>query len=572
MANQKLAQIFFAIAAFLAMEEVPFKPRAYERAGQTLESLREDIEVIYKKGGINGLIKLPGIGRSIAGKIEEYLQTEKIKYYDNLRKKIPVEINELLAIEGVGPKMIKIFYQKLKIKNFKDLEKAARSGKIRSLPHFKKKTEDNILRGINFLKTSKGRHLLGNVLTLAREIETRLRQVAGVKHAAIAGSIRRRRATIGDFDFIATTSQPDKLMDFFVKMPEVTHIYDKGKSFSSVKLKNGMDADLRAVQDKNYGAILHHFTGDKYHNIALRKLAKARGLKISEYGLSKGKKVLASKTEKDIYKALGLPYIEPEMRENNGEIELARKKALPKLLAYGDIKGDLQMHTKWSDGANTILQMAKQAKKIGLSYIAITDHWRATPFGGTLHAKNYGKYLQEIKSVNKKIAGLRVLAGTEVDILEDGGLAAPDKYLKKFEIVLAGAHSHFHLSRAQQTKRLLQAIKNPYVNIIVHPTGRILKRREGVELNWLQIFKAVQKNKTVLEINAFPDRLDLSDKNIRQAVKNKVKLIINTDSHSVKHLFNMEFGIAQARRGWAEKKDIVNTKTLAAFLKRLRKS
>ncbi len=570
MKNAEISKIFYEISDYLAMDDVPFKPRAYERAAQVLASLDEDVADIYKRGGKKALDKIPAIGASMAEIIEEYVKTGKIAYYETLKKKMPVQVSELTAIEGVGPKMVRDLYKYLKVKTLADLERAARAGKISRVPHFRKKTEANILKGIEFLKKSKGRRLLSEVLPLACELEKRLCKAPGVMHAHVAGSIRRRQETIGDFDFVATGKDPRKISDFFISMPEVIHVYDEGPSLVSVRLHNGMDADLRIVDDRYYGAALHHFTGDTYHNIEMRKLAIAKGMKLSEYGVMKGKKTLATKTEEDVFRALGLSYIEPEMRTASGEIDLARRKKLPKLVQYGDIRGDLQIHTSWTDGGKSIREMARVAKKMGYEYIAITDHWRATPFGGTLDPKNYKKYIAEIRAAETSV-GIKIFAGTEVDILEDGTLAAEEKHLRAFDIVLAGVHSHFHLSRAVQTARLERAMQNPFVDIIVHPTGRVLKRRDEYEIDRQKIYAAAKASKTFLEIDAYPDRLDLRDIYIREAIAAGVMLAIDTDAHAPEHLKNMELGIAQARRGWAEKKNIANTRKYREFFKMLKK-
>lgn len=570
MINREIAQIFYNVADYLEIEEVAFKPRAYEKAAQFLESSENDLEDIYNKGGVKKLKELPGIGESMAKKIEEFIKTGKIKEYEKLKKKHPIKIEELTAIEGIGPRVARELYQKLKIKDLKTLEKAARAGKISKLPGFKKKTEENILRGIKFLKQGRGRRLLGEVLPLAREIESRLNKLSYVKRAAIAGSVRRRKETIGDFDFVATTGSPEKIMDFFVSMPEVESIYDRGPGLSSVRLRNGMDADLRVVGEDKYGSVLHHFTGDKYHNIALRKLAKEKKLKINEYGVFRGRKCLASKTEKDVYASLGLPYIEPELRTNRGEIEAAQKKKLPRIISYNDIRGDLQTHTNWSDGHNTMEEMAFAAEKMGYEYIAFTDHTKYLAMAGGMNEKRILEYIKAIQRLNKKIRGIKILAGVELNILKDGSVDIEDAVLKKLDIVCAGIHSHFNMTREEMTERMIRAIKNPFVHIIVHPTGRIIQRREGYEIDLDKIFKEAKRTGTVLEINAHFNRLDLSDENARRAKETGVKLSISTDAHSIDHLKYMELGIAQARRGWIKKRDVVNTYPLRKMLKLLK--
>ncbi|MDP1629154.1 MAG: helix-hairpin-helix domain-containing protein, partial [bacterium] len=391
MRNQEIAKIFHEISAFLEMENVQFKPRAYEKAAHSIEALEEDVADIHKKGGLKALEKIPGVGVSIAEKIEEYLKTGCVKEYEKLKKKTPVDVEGLAAIEGVGPKMIKTLYQKLKIKNIDDLEKAAQQGKIRRLEHFGEKTEQNILRGIEFLRKSGGRFILGFVLPEIRQIVEMLKKLPEVEKIEIAGSIRRRKETVGDADILIVSSKPNKVMDYFINLPQVMNVYAKGETKSAVKLKNGMDCDLRVVPPESFGAALQYFTGNKDHNIALRIMAEKKGWKLNEYGIFSAKggsasggkdKMIAGKTEEEIYRALELDWIEPEMRENWGEIELGRKHQLPNLIGYNDLQGDLQIQTDWTDGANSIEEMANEAKKLGLKYIAITDHTKSLAMTG----------------------------------------------------------------------------------------------------------------------------------------------------------------------------------------------
>lgn len=570
MINKKIAQIFYNIADYLEIEEVAFKPRSYQKAAQYLDTTEENLEDIYRQGGIKELKQLPSIGESIAKKIEEYIKTGKIKKYEKLRKKYPIKIEELISVEGIGPKVAWGLYQKLKIKDLKTLEKVAKAGEISKLPGFTKKTEKNILRGIEFLKKSKGRHLLGDVLPLARKIEKRLQKIKEIKRISIAGSVRRMKETIGDLDFIATSKNPAKVMDFFVSMPEVVGIYEQGNKMSSVRLNNNMDADLKIVGVNQFGSALHHFTGDKYHNIALRKLAKKKNLKINEYGVFRGKKCLASKTEKDIYRVLGLQYIEPELRTNRGEIEVAQKNKLPKLISYKDIRSDLQVHTNWSDGHNTMEEMIMVAKRMGYEYIALTDHTKYLAMANGMDEKKILRYIKEIKKINKRIKGIKVLAGVELNILKNGSVDIDLSVVKKLDIALAGIHSNFNMNKEEMTQRMIKAMDNPYIDIIVHPTGKILQRRKGYELDLDKVFKQAKKTGTVMEINAHFNRLDLNDEQAREAVNLGVKLTINTDAHSVDHFKYMELGVAQARRGWVRKKDVINTYPLEKMLKLLK--
>ncbi|MGH8003816.1 MAG: DNA polymerase/3'-5' exonuclease PolX, partial [Limisphaerales bacterium] len=434
-------------------------------------------------------------------------------------------------------------------------------------------SEENILKGLDFLKKATGRFLLGAVLPKARKIEEQLRALKEAERVALAGSLRRRKETIGDLDILVVSKKPKPVMDFFVLMPEVVRVFAHGETKSAVKLESGLDVDLRVVPAESYGAALNYFTGSKDHNVTLRELALSKGWKLNEYGLFKGSKMIAGRTEEELYAALGMDYVEPEMRENTGEIEAAKKHKLPKLIGYGDLQGDLQIQTDWTDGADSIEAYAKAATLRGHKYIAITDHTKRLAMTGGLDEKKIRKQWAEIDRVQKKIGSkLRILKGTECDILKDGSLDLDDETLAQLDVVGVAVHSHFDLPREEQTKRIIRAIKNPNVDILFHPTGRLIGRREAYDLDMDAIIKVVKETGTVLEIDAFPDRLDLKDEYIRKCVAAGVKLSIDTDAHSIPHLDFLEYGIAQARRGWAEKSDIVNTRPLEAFLKLLKNS
>jgi len=577
MTNQEIAKILYEISEYLEMEDVAFKPRAYEKAAHSIEALEESVSDIYKREGLKGLDKIPAVGSGIAEKIEELIKTGHLKYYEKLKKKMPVDIDELTAIEGVGPKMVMKLYKHLGIRNLKDLEKAAKIGKIRQLEDFGEKSEQNILQGIEFLKKSGGRFVLGFVMPQIREIEKRIKNLEEVKQAVISGSIRRMKETIGDGDILVTVSSPkaaEKVADFFVNMPEVIHIYNQGPTKSSVKLKNNMDFDLRIVPERSFGAALQYFTGNKAHNIELRKIAIKKGLKLNEYGIFKGKKQIAGRTEEEVYKVLGLKWMEPELRTNSGEIEAAKKGKLPKIIGYNDIKGDLQMHTTWSDGSNSIEEMAQKAMKLGLEYIAITDHTQGLAVTGGLDKKGLEKQGKEIDKINAKFKKqgekFRILKGVEVNIRKDGTLDMDNKTLSKLDVVGIAVHSYLKMTKKDMTERIIKAMENPYANILFHPTGRIIKQRPGYELEMEKIIKASKRTKTFLEIDAYPTRLDLNDEHVRMLIEAGLKLAINSDAHSITHLHYLEFGIAQARRGWATKNDIVNTRSFEQFLKLLK--
>ncbi|MDP2930192.1 MAG: DNA polymerase/3'-5' exonuclease PolX [bacterium] len=576
--NQELAKVFRQLAIFLEMKDIPFKPYAYERAALGVETSDKDMADIYHEGGLKALEGIPGVGKNIARAIEEFLISGEISQLSLMKKKMPVDLDGLMAVEGIGPKTIKEFWQKLKIRNLKDLEAAVKAGKIRKLANFGERSEKNILQSIVFVKKSKGRFLLGEILPEVEEIVSELKRLKEVERIDIAGSLRRRKETIGDADILVISKNPKKVTDFFVSLPGVAKIWGQGATKSSIRMKAGFDIDLRVVPAKSYGAALQYFTGSKEHNIATRKIAMEKKLKLNEYGLFRGKKMLASADEKDIYGALGLPYIEPELRENQGEVS----GKLPKLVGYKDILGDLHCHSDWDGGKNSIAEMAEAVRKLGYQYIGIADH---TKFLRIEHGLNERQLLAQRKEIDKLntryppslkvMAGrqntkFKILQGCEANILNDGSIDIKDEVLAKLDFVIAGVHSNMKMSRPQMTERIIKAMENPNVDIISHPTGRILKRRDEYQVDFQSLLKAAKKTKTILEINASPERLDLNDLKVRQAKEAGVKMVINTDSHTKEYLRCMGFGISQARRGWAEKRDIINCwplKRLICFLK-----
>lgn len=574
MANQELAKILFEMAELLEMDNVLFKPRAYMRAYESIAASDEDIMSLYKKDGIKGLMTIPGVGRGIAEKIEEYLKTGKIHEYEAMKKKLPVDISGLSAIEGVGPKAIKVLWQKLKIKNTEDLEKAARAGKIAKLPRFGKKSEEKILKGLQFQKTSGGRFRLGDMLPYVRELATKLSVLKEVDELVVAGSARRWKETIGDLDLLVVSKKPKPIMDYFVNLSSVANVFAHGDTKSSVTMANGLQVDIRVIPRESFGAALNYFTGSKDHNVALRQIAIKKGYKLNEYGLFKGRKQVAGRTEEDLYKALGMQYIEPEMRENTGEIELATAGKLPHLIGYNDLKGDLQTQTDWTDGSHSIMEMALAAHKKGLEYIVITDHTKTLAMTGGSDEKKLLRQMAEIDTINlelkKKGIKFRVLKGAEVNILPDGSLDIKDEVLAKLDSVGAAVHSHFKLSEKEQTARLIRAMENPHLDIIFHLTGRIIQKREPINLDIDAVMKAAKRTKTILEIDAYPDRLDMKDEHIRKAREMGIKFSIDSDAHSVHHFSVLEFGIAEARRGWLEKKDVINTLSYEKMLASLK--
>ena len=571
MRNVEFALIFREISLYLEMQGVQFKPRAYEKVAYTLEAMEESLAEIYKRGGVKALREVPGVGEAIAEKIEEIIQTGKLTYYEELRRKTPVDIRALTAIEGVGPKMVKVLYEKLEVKDVSDLERVAQIGKIRGLPQFGEKMEQKILRGIEFLKQGSGRVTLGAALPLILEIHGRLRELSDVDEVEVAGSIRRRKETVGDADILAISSRPEKVMDYFVSMPEVAHVLGKGKTKAMIKLKNGLDVDLRVVPEESFGAALNYFTGSKDHNVALRRIAQEKGLKLNEYGLFRGSQRIAGKTEEEIYKVLGLSFIPPEIREDQGEIEAAKKGEIPDLVGYQDLRGDLQIQTTWTDGANSIEEMAEEARRLGLEYIAITDHTKGLAMTGGSDEKKLLRQMATIEKINRSLKGITVLKGAEVNINKDGSLDIKDEVLAELDVVGIAVHSHFNLPRREMTERIKRAMRNPHADILFHPTGRVIQKREPYDVDMDEIIRTAKETGTVLEVDAYPNRLDLKDEHVRKAIEAGVKLVIDSDAHSVNHMRFLEFGVAQARRGWARKNDILNTLPEKDFIRSLKR-
>ena len=569
MKNLEVAELLNEIADYLEFQNEPFKIRAYRKAALVIGSLSEDIMQVWKE---NKLKELPGIGEGIAKKIDDFLRNGKSKYLNQLKKSTPVNVEELGSIAGMGPKTIMKLYRHLKVKNLSDLERAAKQNKIQKIEGLGSTVEQNILKSIEFAKKTKQRTPLGFVLNSAEEVAKMLKSCNDLIRVSIAGSARRMKETIGDIDILATSKNPAKVIDFFAKMPNVAQILAKGDTKSSVRLKEGLQVDLRVMNDEIFGAALLYFTGNQQHNIMLRRIAIEKNMKLSEYGLfdNKTNKIVAGKTEEEVYKKLGMNYIEPEMREDEGEIELARRHMLPKIIGYNDLKGDLQMHTKWSDGSNTIEEMALTAKKLGHEYICITDHTGKLAIANALDEKRILKQKKEIEKVNKKLRSITILHGTEVNINNDGTLDMEDKILKNFDVVIGAVHSGFKNPKDKMTKRILRAMENENVDIIAHPTGRLITKRESYEIDLDVVMDAAKKTNTVLEINSYPERMDLKDSHVRAAVKAGVKLVISTDAHNTDQLHFIKLGIGTARRGWAKKEDVINTRSLKDMVRMLK--
>ncbi len=569
MKNLEISAIFREIANILEIKgDNPFRIRAYERAAQNIEGLTEDIEDFVRD---DRLMDIPGVGKDLADKIKEYVQTGKIKAYEDLKKKVPGGLLDLLNIPSVGPKTAKLLYEELKIKNILDLEKAIKKNKLQGIFGIKEKTIENISKGIELLKRGRERMTLAQAMQVADEFISALKKLSEVKRISVAGSLRRQKETVRDIDILMISKKPKKIMDVFTGLPDVATVLAKGETKSSVRTKGDVQVDCRVEEEKSFGAALLYFTGSKNFNIRLRQLAIKRGLKINEYGVFRKNRFVCGKTEEEIFKILGISYIEPELREDTGEIELAREFQLPYLIELKDIKGDLHVHSKWSDGGNTIAEMVEAAKRRGYSYLAITDHSQSLKVAGGLSIADLKKKKQEIGRINRKLKDFRVLYGTEVDIDSDGRLDYKDGVLKEFDVVVAAIHTGFKQSKSQLTRRLIRACKNNYVHIIAHPTGRLWGSRDAYDIDMDEVLKAARDTNTYLEINAFPQRLDLNDLNCRRAKEIGARLVIDTDAHTFEQLATMRLGVSVARRGWLTKKDVLNTLSFEELLKALKK-
>ncbi|MBI4995025.1 DNA polymerase/3'-5' exonuclease PolX [Candidatus Peregrinibacteria bacterium] len=566
MINQEISEILMSMAEILEFLGDPndrFRIRALQNASLSIQEAPESLESLAKE---KRLREIPGIGEGIAKKIEEYIATGKIKEYEMLKHAAPKGFFEMMAIPFLGPKKIKVLYHELNIKNVEDLKKAIAGGRVQALKGFGEKSAQKIMEGIEMKAASRGRQLIGDVYWTVQEVVKNLKKCKDVLEVVPAGSFRRCEETVGDIDILATGKDGAKITKYFESQSYVEKILASGETKSSILTKDGLQVDLRVVDPKEFGSALQYFTGSKLHNIHLRTFAKNRGFKLSEYGFFKGSKLVASKTEEDCYRALGMQYIPPELRTDTGEIEAAYKHELPKLLELKDIRGDLHVHSAWSDGGNSIEEMALAAHSRGYEYIAITDHSPSLRVANGLNSDKLKKKKREIDELNEKLP-IKILFGTEVDILADGKIDYPDEVLKMFDIVVAAIHTRFG---QDNTQRLIKAMENPFVQIIAHPSGRRLGERNAYPLDYEKLFKAARDTGTVFEINAHYERLDLQDVYIREAKRWGCKFAISTDAHSTKGLWMMELGVRWARRGWTEKKDIVNTLPLEKLLKILK--
>jgi DNA polymerase (family 10) len=571
MENARLARVFRDLAAYLEMDGVQFKPRAYEKAAQAIEAHDRPLADVYRERGAKGLRDVPGIGASMAQKLEELLTTGRCTVHEEYRSRLPVDVAGLTALEGIGPKAVRTLFETLGIRSVDDLAAAARGGKIRSLSSFGERSEQNILRALSGAAGSSGRQLLAAALPVVDDLARRLAAVPGVTQLVVAGSIRRRRETIGDADLLGVARRPDALMDAFVGLPEVERVLGRGSTRSSVRLRSGFQIDLRVVPSQSLGAALLYFTGSKGHNVALRQLAIQQGLKLNEYGLFRETRRIAGRTEEEVYERLGLPFVPPELREDQGEIRAALDGRLPRLIEHGTLRGDLQTQTDWTDGADSLEAMARAARDLGMEYVAITDHTVSLAMTGGSDAAKLRRQTAEIARLNARLDGIRILAGAEVNIMRDGTLDIDDDTLATLDVVGVAVHSHFRLSRAEQTARIVRAMRNPHADILFHPTGRILQKREPYDADLDAVIATARETGTVLELDAYPERLDLRDEHLHRAVAAGIKLVIDSDAHSVRHLvYGERFGIDQARRGWVTAADVLNTRPLPDFLAALK--
>jgi len=566
--NGDIAARFEEIADLLEIEGAnAFRVRAYRNAARMLRDLPQSAASMLEDG--KDLSDLPGIGEDLAGKIAEIVKTGSLSQLDALEKEVPAGLTEVVAIPGIGPKRAHALHETLDVTSLADLEQAARSGRIREVPGFGRKTEQNILHALETRGSGKTRTRLREAEEVAEALVEWLREVDGVHRATIAGSYRRRRETVGDIDILATCARDSPVVDRFVAYEDVRDIVSQGRTRSTVILKNGLQVDLRVVARVAYGAALHYFTGSKAHNIRVRRMGQDRQLKINEYGVFRGKKRVAGRTEEEVYEQVGLPWIDPVLREDRGEIEAAQKHKLPELIRLDDIRGNLHSHTKASDGTRTLAQMAAAAKARGWSYLAISDHSKAVTVANGLDAERLAEQIDAIDALNEELDGITLLKSCEVDILADGSLDLPDDILARLDLTVCAVHSHMDLSRDKQTERVLKAMDHPCFNIMAHPTGRLIGTREPYPLDIERVIEHARDTGCILELNAQPDRLDLDDGHCKMARDSGVRLSIGTDAHAEAHLDFMRYGVDQARRGWVEAADVVNTLELDKLRKAL---
>lgn len=553
MNNSKIADIFEQVANMLDLKgELPFKVNAYRKAARVINDLQDDIRLYWESKRLN---ELPGIGNAFVKKIDEYLSTGKINKFETLKQEISPDLLALLKIQGLGPKTLALAHKQLGVNNIDDLKAVTEDGRLSTMPNMGLKKVENIKKGIEYFLTANERTSIAVALPVVEEIIKQIKTEVSIDKVTYAGSVRRMKETVLDVDILAASKNASQLIDVFTSLPGIGSITAAGKTKASVRMENGLQIDLRVVELENYGAALQYFTGSQAHNIKLRSLAKKKLMKINEYGIFKDDIIIASETESEMYEKLGLQWIPPELREDRGEIERAARRDLPVLVEQQDIFGDLHVHSNYSDGKNTISEMAQAARRFGYHYLAICDHSVSATYANGLTEKRLVQQIAEIEAINASQNDFTILKGCEVDIRADGSLDFPDELLSRLDFVIASIHSGF---KNNPTERILKAMKNPFVDAIGHPTGRLISRREAYQIDLHSIYKAARLTETALEINAHPERLDLSDTNAKAAVEAGVKIVINTESHDLADFEYMKYGIATARRGWLTKENIIN--------------
>lgn len=568
--NSDISRILKQVADLLEIKGAnPFRVRAYRNAARTVGDYPQSMAEMLGRG--RDLVEISGIGEDLAGKIVEIVETGRLKMLEELQEEVPGDLSELLQISGLGPRRVAALHDALDIKSLEGLAEAAEKQKIRALKGFGKKTEKKFLKEVKRRAKTDFRIKLAEAEQIAGPLQAYLEKTEGVKQVVVAGSFRRRKETVGDLDILVTCKRGSKVMDRFSSFEDVEEVLAKGDTKSSVRLRGGLQVDLRVVPGVSYGAALYYFTGSKKHNIAVRRMAQKKGLKINEYGVFRGaeedRERIAGASEEEVLSAVALPYIEPELREDQGEIEAAREGKLPELITLDDLRGDLHVHTRATDGRSSLREMADAACSLGYSYLAITEHSQAVRMAKGLKRKQLEQQIEEIDELNEEFSGFRIFKGIEVDILEDGALDLPDAVLKKLDLRVCAVHSSFDLSVEKQTERIIRAMDNPCFNILAHPVGRLINKRQAYRVDVMRLIEVALDRGCFLELNAHPDRLDLNDHNCRLAKEKGLKVAISTDAHHTGGLRNMQYGIYQARRGWLSKNDVINTRKTADLVK-----
>lgn len=577
MDNKAIAGILYETADLLEIDaQDSFRIRSYRNAAEAIEALPQQIADLISEP--KKVLEIPGIGKGMLANLQEIFKEGRLSVHADLLKKYHPSMLDLLKIQGLGPKTIALIWSAYKVSDVEGVEKLAREGKIRILPRLGEKQEQKLLKAIEDYRRIAGRFLLDTAENQAQKIIEHLGDFPGVEKVTPAGSLRRGRETVGDLDVLVTgkactiDAQREQLIEHIIKLPGLMEVIARGENKVSFRMRGGMQVDVRFLPPDSFGAAMQYFTGSKAHNVALRQRALKMGYTLSEYSLARldNEKVVAAKTEEEIYAKLKLDYIPPELRENLGEIDAAEEHVLPALLSQQDLQGDVHMHTVETDGRNTIEEMAEAAKAHGYKYMAITDHSKNLAFANGLDDKRAVEHIQRIRGANEKITGIKIFAGVEVDILADGALDLSDSVLEQMDVVIASVHSHFNQSSAEMTDRLLKAVENPNTSLIGHPTGRLLLRRDAYQFDLDALLKAAAKHKVAMELNAYPDRLDLCDRHLRLAKQHGVKIVINTDSHHTSHLEKIRYGVLQARRAWLTSADVLNTLPATKFAKAMK--